>query len=341
MEASGVRLLGAWLSPFVNRVQIALNVKSIDYEFIEEALHPKSDFLLKSNPVYKKIPVFFHADRTICESLVILQYIDEVWPHGPSILPSDSYDRATARFWAAYIDDKFYLPLRQLILFARGEEAKKVVQETQEALALLEEAFVKCSKGKAYFGGDSIGYIDITLGSLLGWLEVGEEAANVKFLDQSKMPGLVGWAKKFRLDDATKEVIPEAEKLKQTVKMIQAMLSTMAKASLKVMATSDVKLLGAWPSPFANRVQMALNLKSIDYEFIEESLNPKSELLLKSNPIHKKIPILFHAGKPICESLVIVQYIDEAWTNGPSILPSDSHDRAIARFWAAYIDDKV
>ncbi|KAK3038605.1 hypothetical protein RJ639_027268 [Escallonia herrerae] len=124
---------------------------------------------------------------------------------------------------------QFFLPLRQLILFARGEEAKKVVQETQEVLALLEEAFVKCSKGKAYFGGDSIGYIDITLGSLLGWLEVGEEVANVKFLDQSKTPGLVGWAKKFRLDDAAKEFIPEAEKLKQTVKMIQAM----AKASLK------------------------------------------------------------------------------------------------------------
>ncbi|KAK3038606.1 hypothetical protein RJ639_027269 [Escallonia herrerae] len=125
---------------------------------------------------------------------------------------------------------QWYSALRQLILFARGEEAKKAaIQETQEGLALLEAAFVKCSKGKAYFDGDSIGYIDIALGCLLGWLEVGEEVANVKFLDQSKTPGLVGWAKKFRLDDAAKEFIPEAEKLKQTVKMIQAM----AKASLK------------------------------------------------------------------------------------------------------------
>lgn len=107
------------------------------------------------------------------------------------------------------------------------------------------------------------------------------------------------------------------------------------------MATSDVKLLGAWPSPFALRVHMALNIKSIDYECLEENLLAKSQLLLQSNPVHKKVPVLIHHDKPICESLAIVQYIDEAWSSAPSILPSDPYDRAVARFWAAYIDDKV
>ena len=104
---------------------------------------------------------------------------------------------------------------------------------------------------------------------------------------------------------------------------------------------ASVKLIGASPSPFVNRVQIALNLKSIDYEFLEETFGAKSELLLKSNPVHKKIPVLIHNEKPICESLIIIQYIDELWMSGPSILPSDPYDRAIARFWGAYIDDKV
>lgn len=107
------------------------------------------------------------------------------------------------------------------------------------------------------------------------------------------------------------------------------------------MAGNDVKILGAWPSPYVMRPRIALNIKSVAYDFLEEQFGSKSELLLKSNPVYKKIPVLIHDGKPISESLIIVQYIDEVWNSGPSILPSDPYDRAIARFWATYIDDKV
>ena len=107
------------------------------------------------------------------------------------------------------------------------------------------------------------------------------------------------------------------------------------------MAKNDVTLLGAWPSPFVMRARIALNIKSVDYELLEEKLGSKTQLLLQSNPVYKKVPVLIHENKPICESLIIVQYIDEAWSSGPSILPSDPYDRAIARFWGVYIDDKV
>jgi len=109
------------------------------------------------------------------------------------------------------------------------------------------------------------------------------------------------------------------------------------------MATDDLKLLGTPFSPFALRVKIALNIKGLDYENIVETMNPKSDLLLQSNPVYKKIPVLIHGDKAICESAIIVEYIDEVWKNNgtPSILPSHAYDRAIARFWVAYIDDKV
>ncbi|XP_057982045.1 glutathione S-transferase U8-like [Malania oleifera] len=107
------------------------------------------------------------------------------------------------------------------------------------------------------------------------------------------------------------------------------------------MGEEEVKVLGVWGSPYSKRVEIALKLKGIPYDYTEEEdlHGHKSELLLKSNPVHKKIPVFFHAGKPITESLVIVEYIDETWKANP-ILPHDPYQRALARFWAKFIDEK-
>jgi glutathione S-transferase len=70
---------------------------------------------------------------------------------------------------------------------------------------------------------------------------------------------------------------------------------------------------------------MALIMKGVNYEYVKEDLSNKSELLLSSNPVHKKVTLLIHNGKPICESLVIMQYVDDLFTGTgiPYILHAD------------------
>lgn len=103
----------------------------------------------------------------------------------------------------------------------------------------------------------------------------------------------------------------------------------------------EVILLDFWPSMFGIRVRVALAEKGIEYQLKEEDLRNKSDLLLRMNPVYKKIPVFIHKGKPICESSIIVQYIDEVWKDKSPLLPSDPYQRAQARFWVDYIDKKV
>ena len=93
------------------------------------------------------------------------------------------------------------------------------------------------------------------------------------------------------------------------------------------------------------RVRVALAEKGItNYECKQENIvtvNGKSPMLMEMNPVYKKIPVLIHNGNPVCESLVIVEYIDEMWKGNVTLLPPEPYQRSQARFWAHFIDTKV
>lgn len=128
------------------------------------------------------------------------------------------------------------------------------------------------------------------------------------------------------------------------VNLIQSMIASEAIlfTSLWLETAKDhLILLDDWLSMFGMRAWIALAKKEIKYEYKEEDQMNKSQLLLQMNPIHKKIPVLIHNEKPICDSIIIVEYINEVWKEKVPFLPSDPYKRAQARFWLDFVNKKI
>ncbi|KAM7262732.1 hypothetical protein ACFE04_000415 [Oxalis oulophora] len=216
MEA--VKVLGNWSSPFTYRVVWALQLKGVKYEYMEESISNKSELLQRSNPVHKKVPVLIHGGKAIAESSVILEYIEETWPHNP-LLSKDPHQRAFARFWTKFIDDKgpsFYLGF-----FCNVGEKQEAAKEAKQVLKIIEEQALGENK---FFGGDTIGLPDIVFGWLTVWLHVMEEAVGVKLLEADNFPRLHAWTLDFKEDPVIKQNLPDYEPLLAHFKRLRAII---------------------------------------------------------------------------------------------------------------------
>ncbi|KAM1483759.1 hypothetical protein TB2_035027 [Malus domestica] len=202
-----VKVIGFWTSPYVYRVIWALNLKGIKYEYLEEDIFNKTDLLLRHNPVHKKVPVFVHGGKTIAESMIILEYIDETWPQN-ALLPNDPHARAVARFWTKFGDDK----KQNFIRFYKsvGEELARAVKDAQEHLRILEEHGLG---EKKFFDGNEIGMTDLSFGWIAFWFEAMEETAGVKVLDVDSFPRLHAWIKNFKEVPGIKGNYPDPSQL--------------------------------------------------------------------------------------------------------------------------------
>ncbi|OAY26237.1 glutathione S-transferase U19 [Manihot esculenta] len=212
----GLILLDLWVSPYAARVKIALAEKGIEYESKEEDLSNKSSLLLEMNPVYKKVPVLIHKGKPISESLIIVQYIDEVWSHKSPLLPSDPYERAHARFWADFVDQKFQAAIYRIIWATKSSEEKEAG----------EKEFIECCKMleselgmKPYFGGETFGFVDIALIPTYSYYHAHERMGSLSLVEE--FPKLTAWVKRCLERESVSKSVSDPHKIYEFVSQLR------------------------------------------------------------------------------------------------------------------------
>ncbi|XP_023887383.1 probable glutathione S-transferase [Quercus suber] len=208
--ADEVILLGTWISMYAMRVKIALAEKGIEYDYKQEDLNNKSPLLLEANPIHKKIPVLIHNGKPVCESLIIVQYIDEVWNDKSPLLPSDPYQRAHARFWADFVDKKVSVASRKLWT-TKGEELEAGKKEFSETLKILEGEL----GDKPYFGGETFGFVDLSLVTFYSWFHAYEVFGNINI--EAECPKIIAWGKRCLQKETVAKSLPDQKKVYEAV----------------------------------------------------------------------------------------------------------------------------
>lgn len=107
---------------------------------------------------------------------------------------------------------QFALPFWMSFWTGDDEHRRAFVKEAKENLALLEEQ-LKGMGNKRFFGGDSIGYLDIAACGVAHWMSVLEESAGVSLMSDEEFPALCRWADEYTSDEAIKQCLPDRDRL--------------------------------------------------------------------------------------------------------------------------------
>jgi glutathione S-transferase len=124
-------LHGASASPFVRKVLVALAIKKLPYEHIQQMPFTKDPEYRKINPL-GKIPTLQDGDLTVCDSSVICEYLEDAYPQAP-IYPDNIADKARAR-WYEELGGTRVAELAAGIFFQRFMRPMVLKQETDEEL---------------------------------------------------------------------------------------------------------------------------------------------------------------------------------------------------------------
>ena len=104
MATKPVQIIGSFISPYVRKVLVVLNLKQIPYQIDPIIPFMGDDRFSRLSPV-RRIPVLIDDRVTLADSSVICQYLDDRYAE-PRLYPADIADRAQARWLEEFADTR-------------------------------------------------------------------------------------------------------------------------------------------------------------------------------------------------------------------------------------------
>ena len=89
------------------------------------------------------------------------------------------------------------------------------------------------------------------------------------------------------------------------------------------------------------KVRIAMRAKGLAWQAVNVNLFKAEQYdpeYLKLNP-RGLVPTLVHDGRPVIESTLICEYIDEAFAQPPQLIPSDPWLKSRMRLWSKMVDE--
>jgi glutathione S-transferase len=104
MAPVSTKIIGSYLSPYVRKVLVCLDIKAIPYQIDPIVPFYGNDEFARLSPV-RRIPVLVDDSVTLADSSVICEYLDERYPE-PSLFPKGPQLRARARWLEEFADTR-------------------------------------------------------------------------------------------------------------------------------------------------------------------------------------------------------------------------------------------
>ena len=99
-----VRIVGSFVSPYVRKVLVVLDLKGVPYEVDPIIPFMGNDAFSRLSPI-RRIPVLTDDQITLSDSTVICEYLDDRYPD-PPVRPASAVDRARARWLEEFADTR-------------------------------------------------------------------------------------------------------------------------------------------------------------------------------------------------------------------------------------------